>query len=389
MNDKALSFGTARDAPPYFAGRRKELETLRERFRYIRETSDPRGGMVLIDGVQGVGKTQLVAQFAAEAAEDDHRTAVLNVPVADLANPLALFAAIVGALGGNDRIAKEIADAADCVTSARVAGVGVSAERPSPLGLSINAMLVRSKRGGLWQGRTLVLAVDEIQAIGVEGRRTLQALHEGLYECPLMLVGAGLQHTAMRLAAAMPTADGTMDTGGISRFGERLTLGPLSQADALTAIVRGLKALGLAIDDAHANQLAAASMGFPQHIHCYLRGAVEAAAQHGNLNTNAAISAALAHGDTQRIRYYNERLDSMERPAAMLTLAKHMGDCGEKVLFWDDATAALAMPDADDVLNDAIAKGVLTTDQYHRVSFGIPSFHDYMAAEAARHQPKK
>ena len=166
MTNQAPSFGTARDAPPYFAGRRKELETLRERFRYIRETSDPRGGMVL-DGVQGVGKTQLVAQFATEAAEDDHRTAVLNVPMADLASPLALFAAIVGALCGNDRIAKEIADAAGGVTSAKIAGVGVSAERPSPLGLSINAMLVRSKRGGLWQGRTLVVAVEPLRGRGL------------------------------------------------------------------------------------------------------------------------------------------------------------------------------------------------------------------------------
>ena len=213
MNDKALSFGTARDAPAYFAGRRKELETLRKRLRYIRETSDPRGGMVLIDGVQGVGKTQLVAQFAAEAAEGDHRTAVLNVPVADLANPLALFAAIVGALGGNDRIAKEIADAADCVTSAKIACVGVSAERPSPLGLSINAMLARSKRGGLWQGRTLVVAVDEIQAIGVEARRTLQALHEGVYECPI--------HAGWRRIAARRHASGRGHAGGGRHDGHR------------------------------------------------------------------------------------------------------------------------------------------------------------------------
>ena len=34
MTDQATSFGTARDAPPYFAGRRKELETLRTRLRY-------------------------------------------------------------------------------------------------------------------------------------------------------------------------------------------------------------------------------------------------------------------------------------------------------------------------------------------------------------------
>lgn len=389
MNDQAPAFGTARDAPPYFAGRRKELEALRDRLRYIRETSDPRGGMVLIDGVQGVGKTQLLAQFASAVAEGDHRTAVLNVPVVDLPNRLALFAAIVEAIGGNDRIAKQIADAAGGVTGATIAGVGVSTQRPSPLDLSINAMLVRSKRGGLWQGQTLIVAVDEIQAIGVEGRRNLLALHEGMHDCPIMLVGAGLQHAAARLAAAMPAADGTLDTSGISRFGERLTLGPLDKTDALAAIVLGLNALGLDIDENHATRLAHASMGFPQHIHCYLRGAVEAATRHGDLNTDAALATTLAYGHAQRVRYYNERLDSMERPALMLTLAKHMRERGEKVLFWDDATTALAAPDADEVLRDAIAKGVLTTDQYHRVSFGMPSFHDYMAAEAARHQPKR
>ena len=248
-------------------------------------------------------------------------------------------------------------------------------------------MLVRSKRGGLWQGRTLVVAVDEIQAIGVDERRTLLALHEGLHECPLMLVGAGLQHAAMRLAATMRNADGTVDESGISRFAERLTLGPLDETDASTAIVRGLEALGVGIDKARAGPLATASMGFPQHIHGYLRGAVEAAAQHGNLDSDAAIDDALAYGDAQRTHYYNERLASMGRPALMLTLAKHMHERGDKVLFWDDAATALATPDADDVLNDAIAKGVLTTDQYHRVSFGIPSFHDHMGAEVARHHP--
>ena len=389
MNDDASPFGTARDVPPYFAGRHSELKVLHDRLQYIRKTRDPHGGMVLVDGVQGVGKTQLLSQFGSAAVQDDHRTAILRVPAADLANPLALFAGIVHALGGDDRAAKQIADEAGGLTGAKIAGVGVSAQRGTPLGLSINAMLVRSKRGGLWQGRTLVVAVDEIQAIGVDERRTLLALHEGMHECPIMLVGAGLQHAAMRLAATMPKADGTVDESGISRFAERLTLGPLDETDASTAIVRGLEALGVDIDEARAGPLATASMGFPQHIHGYLRGAVEAAAQHGNLDSDAAIVDALAYGDAQRTRYYNERLASMERPALMLTLAKHMHGRGDKVLFWDDAASALATPDADDVLNDAIAKGVLTTDQYHRVSFGIPSFHDHMGAEAAHHHPAR
>ena len=273
MSSVPLSLGSARDAPPYFAGRRRELKALRDRLRRIRTTRDPRGGMVLVDGLQGVGKTQLLSQFCSAAVKDDHRAAVLRVSVTDLANPLALFASIVHALGGDDRAAKQIADEAGDLTGARIAGIGVSAQRGTPLGLSINAMLVRSKHGGLWQGRTLVVAVDEIQAIGVDERRTLLALHEGMHECPIMLVGAGLQHAAMRLAATMRKADGTVDESGISRFAERLTLGPLDETDASTAIVRGLEALGVGIDKARAGPLATASMGFPQHIHGYLRGA--------------------------------------------------------------------------------------------------------------------
>ena len=76
-----------------------------------------------------------------------------------------------------------------------------------------------------------------------------------------------------------------------------------------------------------------------------------------NNQPTTTAGAALTYGDAQRVRYYNERLDGMERPALMLTLAERMGACGEKVLFWDDAIAALATPDADAVLNDAVAKG--------------------------------
>lgn len=52
--------GSERDKPPHFAGRRRELRELSARLDYIRATSDPSGGMALIDGVQGSGKTQLL-----------------------------------------------------------------------------------------------------------------------------------------------------------------------------------------------------------------------------------------------------------------------------------------------------------------------------------------
>lgn len=388
MNANARLFGSARDVPPYFAGRRNELDTLRKRLEYIRRTGDPRGGLVLIDGVQGVGKTQLLEQFASTAAKD-RRTAVLNVPTSGLANELALFASIVEVLGGNDNMAKQIADAAGGLTSAKIASVGVSAQRPDRLNLSLNDMLARSRRDSeLWRDGLLILAVDEIQAIAAEERRTLKMLHDGLHGCPILLLGAGLQHATTRLAADLPTPDGRMDTSGISRFAERLTLGPLNHGDALQAIVLGLDAMGHRVGEEQAAVLAKASMGFPQHIHSYLRGALQAAAEHGDLGTDAALQSALAFGDQQRVHYYQERLRSMERPARMLALAQHMVESGKRIVFWDEAAAAISTSDtateADDVLADAVSKGVLTTDEYHRVSFGIPSFHDHMAAEVSR-----
>lgn len=383
MKLNARPFGSARDVPPYFAGRRHELNVLNERLQYISSTGDPRGGLVLIDGVQGVGKTQLLRKFAS-AANSDHRTAVLNVPTSALANELALFASIVEALGGNDRVARQLADAAGGLTSAKIGSVGVSTQRPQRLNLSINDMLIRSKRsGGLWRDRTLIIAVDEIQAIAAEDRRTLEVLHDGLHGCPILLIGAGLQHATTRLAADLPVPDGSVDTSGISRFAERLTLGTLAPSDALQAIVLGLEAMGHQVREEQAAALAKASMGFPQHIHGYLRGAVQAAEAHGGLSADAALRAALALGDQQRIRYYQERLRSMERSSRMLALAKHMVDSGKRVVFWDEAADAIAATDAHAVLADAVSKGVLTTDEYNRVSFGIPSFHDHMAAEVA------
>ena len=75
----------------------------------------------------------------------------------------------------------------------------------------------------------------------------------------------------------------------------------------------------------------------------------------------------------------------------MLTLAKHMVESEKRIVFWEKAVAALSASnatgtetaEANDVLADAISKGVLTTDEFRRVSFGIPSFHDHMVAEVA------
>ena len=62
MGDKArhAKLRSQREPPRYFAGRARELGALNGRLDDLCETGDPTGGMALVVGVPGVGKTQLV-----------------------------------------------------------------------------------------------------------------------------------------------------------------------------------------------------------------------------------------------------------------------------------------------------------------------------------------
>ena len=68
--------GTARDEPPHFAGRHGELTTLTRIHEKAVRTGKPPKGLVLVDGVQGVGKTQLLEHFVGTRAEAPARLAL-------------------------------------------------------------------------------------------------------------------------------------------------------------------------------------------------------------------------------------------------------------------------------------------------------------------------
>ena len=61
---RPVELGTARDELPYFAGRAEELSRLDRRLDRLCRTGDPTGGMSLIVGVPGVGKSLLGRKFA-------------------------------------------------------------------------------------------------------------------------------------------------------------------------------------------------------------------------------------------------------------------------------------------------------------------------------------
>ena len=374
---RPVELGTARDELPYFAGRAEELSRLDRRLDRLCRTGDPTGGMSLIVGVPGVGKSLLGRKFAERSTARelplDVRRLILDTSM--LKSGVELFLAIGAALERTDEF-RQVAEIDSRVTG-RGAGLGpvkgnVTREHVRHTG-SLSALLRNANAAGAWRGMALVLVVDELQTVDAAGMENLRILHEGAHGCPILLVGIGLRHTQRVLVNSSATE-------GVSRPGEVIHLQPLSACEAADAVSGNMRALGHEIPSPCVKALAAASHGFPQHIHGYLVGALDAVAKHGRLEEGPALQAALATGNQARIDYYQGRLSLLRGIQPMLALVEVMDKQDVDALAIEDATQALddANFNGTAAIERAIAHGVLSEDLLGNVSFGIPSFHTYM-----------
>ena len=377
-NPPPAELGTQRDALPYFAGRKAELAALGKRLARLRSTADPRGGMSLIMGVPGVGKTQLGLTFAKDAATN-RKPEVLHLALNTslLENDIDLFMAMAQTLDA-EKIGREVADLDSKTTRADFGAAGLKAGRTQEHARHTGrlfALLLASRRTRMWNDVALVLTIDELQTVQPSGLAALRVLHEGDHGCPILMVGIGLQHTPTVLA-------GSSDTPGISRLAQIIQLRPLPHDDALDAIKGNLQALGHVIPEACADALAKASQGFPQHIHGYLAAALQAIEEHGSLEEGPSLQAALQAGRQARTDYYDSRLRLLQGIKPMQALASAMDQRGTSALAIEDAVSELdaAGFNGKEALDKAIAHGVLAEDSPGAVSFGIPSFHGYMVA---------
>ena len=126
-------------------------------------------------------------------------------------------------------------------------------------------------------------------------------------------------------------------------------------------------------------------MDFPQHVHGYLQGIIRAMAGRRGAPGVEEVDVAVAHGNSVRRAYYEERCRGMSRPDLMPAVAKAMQAADAKKLSWDFAIEVLKARGAEDpeaLMVSAMKHGVLTRSADHEVSFGIPSFHDFMCAKA-------
>lgn len=372
---------TSRDEPYHFAGRREELAVLHERLDEVTETSESLGGMALVTGVPGVGKTQLGRRFGKEAQlRSDATVKHLAISAGMLRDDLGLFMAIGRELDAEDEFRR--AAETDTRTTAAGGGVGivkgnVTKEHVRHTG-SFGSLLLATSASAAWRGKALVLTVDELQGLRPEGMPALEELHLGLHRCPILLVGIGLQHTLR----VLESGDGG---AGLSRPATHLRLGTMAIDEAEEAISGALQALGGDIPKPHAATLAKMSQGFPQHVHGYIEGACVAYDKHGSLDSSAAVDEAANHGHRLRQEHYQGRLAALgaANRSAMLNVASTMLDRGVDRLDWDDAVEAAAANrrSPESVVQAAIERGVLAENEDGTVGFGIPSFFAYMGEQ--------
>ena len=374
--------GAERNAPPHFAGRTSELSRLAGYADYVFGNSDPSGGIVLIDGVPGSGKTQLMRRFAERRQAGGDGVLALTATTADIPEDArGLMFLIASAMPVGRRKALGIIGEERRAKSLSLAGVGkIDWDNPTPPDLPITEMLRSSKDTGWWRDQSMIVSIDEIQTIEPPARKMLRVLHEGLHGCPILVVCAGLRHSTDVLA------DSTADPHTISRCAMRLSLGRLSKDEAREAVVQGLANLGVECPADVSEKLAAASMGFPQHVHGYLAGAMAAADEIGDPSDTRFLDAALARGDEIRRQYYETRLSAMRAPEGIVYfLAGAMHDGGREAMHLHEVVAALERLPAGynpdglspmQVIDAGVKAGVLVKEA-GLYSFGIPSFQEH------------
>ena len=351
-----------RSSLPHFAGRKPELARLGALFDDVLD-GNTTGGIQLVTGVPGVGKSELGRQFA-RAMERRDGVGCLWLDVEELAptQTIGLFLAIANAVGERRLAAK----------------AQVSLDRAKPA-FSFGALLRESKGAGMWNSRKgIVLLMDELQTAPAEAMRNLLVLHKGDHGCPIFVVGIGLQHTQDVLAKSKQGAP------GLSRMSKSLMLAPLAPDEAREAVAENMAALGCRIPDDCAAALAQASHGLPQHIHGYLRGALEVIQEHGRIAAGETLAQAVERGDAERTRYYQDRLRSMQVRSpdeAMFPLMKALQAANRETMRESAAVQAYAGTafDGGAIVDDAIVHGVLTRSPDGEVGFGIPSFRSHLA----------
>ena len=244
---------------------------------------------------------------------------------------------------------------------------------------------------GIWK-RPICLMVDEIQNLERGEAGTLEALHLGTADLPIVPVLAGLGNARDVLAQC-----------GISRLSDDCvhSLGCLEPGQSTEAVRQMLDTYRVDAKEADAerwsSRLETDSDGWPQHLQNAMRSLAEALVE-----TNGVLAAVDEHDVLERARdrriqgYRARRSTQME--TALFLIARVMAnipDTGLRRHELNDAirafsrqggSSALRLPDGfstEEFLDHLIHRGALQGDRDGRLRCPIPSFRHFLMQDGA------
>lgn len=365
---------TERDLPYVFVGRHQELRRLNNQFNVVTEQNQGSSSLVLVCGIPGIGKTQLIEKFARDK-EHSGEALWLRLHPEDLTESKVLV--LLRSALRRCRSSLRWTD-----VEVNVLGVKTNIARDQEFEELTTGLdqLVQSKHK-----QPIIVTVDEIQKLRPAQADVLSKFHTGFLDLPILVVCAGLQNSYA-----------VLQQHGISRLGEMIELDLLSQEDCQDAIRRMLEIWGCSTDnlfdpknEQRVRNLAQSAQGFPCHLQSHLSALKEVILEQGTSFDSEKIWLRVEEiAKQKRSTYYDERILALGFPNAGIVMHRIA-----KLLYerQDEKFKSISSSDVIKILNEIervgkvdinkgkalhrlVESGCLKVEDYSFYSIPISSF---------------
>jgi AAA ATPase domain len=394
--------------PPELAGRDDELAAFEVVLERVARGRPDRS--IVLTGLRGVGKTVLLnaTRSAAvrrgwgsgklEARPDQSLrwplAAALHVAIRELSGvPSSESRHVLGVLksfaqGDSTRGARHKGTAARPGTNGRLTG-------PWQPGIDVPAVLGRADSGDIeidlvellvdvaglaaGSGRGIALFIDEMQDVGPQDVSALcAACHElSQQRLPLVLVGAGLPHLPVVLAASKSYSERLFRYHRIDR---------LDRAAADTALRLPAQDEDADFDDEALEAMYAATSGYPYFIQAYGKVAWDVAPRSPITAADVSVGAPQAEAELA-VGFFGSRFERATpaereylRAMADLVIDDESTDIGTSAVADALGRNAQSLSPARDAL---LKKGLVYSGQRGRIAFTVPHFGRYLQQQDA------
>jgi hypothetical protein len=370
--------------PPELAGRDELRETVRVAIERVRLGLPTKS--VLVVGLRGVGKTVLLDRMRDDAEASGIQTVRIEAPESrslpaliapQLRQALLRLSRNEKAKAGAERALRALAGFAKAL-KVKFSDIEVGFDFDAEPGLADNGDLEHDLQalmetvGAAAQaaGTALVLFIDELQYVEEDQLAALiTALHRAAQRrLPIVLVGAGLPQLRGQMGRAKSYAERLFDFPAI---------GPLSDADAESAIRKPLCEQKVTIDDDALGSIVVRTHGYPYFLQEWGKHAWDTADKSPITvgDVSLASQSAIAALDESFFRVRFDRLTPVEkkylRAMAELGPGPHRsGDIAEKL---DRKVTSLGP-----TRSALISKGMVWSPNHGDTAFTVPLFDEFM-----------